>query len=406
MSDVPKKDPRKETAESKPARGQKSDDTTDKPEAYRVPQPPPLPPFLDARSAPSPYADSKRIIDPKSEFSTPKHSPAISIFSKKSSEATPRQDNTGRGESSATIDDFLDANESARPAGSGDAGEDESRSQANASLPSPRHPSKCPLFCCFYAEFDIKVGPKVCYQSPSNFMEQEIDLSLEQVHEILADTFRELQVSHADLKPKRSDRSKAADENKKASSENKKPSADDTGGAEETDGEASQDDSFSIFDSCSEYIITGNELAGAIVNLSTHHFHVLTRPTIISDERFERNSLFFCVGFVLRRTEDPRPFRPVLSKVALALRDMEIESHFLSSEKTRPQIQTFLEKMLVSLNSPQWECNIALDSANVLNVKLFHPPKLPAFPVPDYAVPVLLRRDWQVQTVRVHQRNI
>jgi hypothetical protein len=402
MSDVPTNDPAKETTESTPARGQTGDDATDKPDVNRPPPPPPAP---DARLAPSPYADKRP--DSKSTFSTPNQSPSISIFSKKSSEATPRQDNTGkgagRGNSNATIDDFLDANSSAYQAGSEDHDEDEARSQDNISLPSPRHPSKCPLFCCFYAEFDIKVGPKVCYQSPQNFMEQEIDLSLEQVHEILADTFRELQVSHADLKPKRSDR-KTADDNKNASSE-KKPSADDKGSGE-TDEEASQDGSFSIFDSCSEYIITGNELSGNIVNLSTHHLHVLTRPTIISDERFERNSLFFCIGFVLRRTEDPRPFRPVLSKVALALRDMEIESHFLSSEKTRPQIQTFLEKMLVSLNSSQWECNIALDPANVLNVKLFHPPKLPAIPVPDYAVPVLLRRDWQVQTVRTHQANI
>ncbi len=162
----------------------------------------------------------------------------------------------------------------------------------------------------------------------------------------------------------------------------------------------------SNFRACSEYIRTDNELSGKIVTLSTHHLHVLTRPTIFSANGDERNSLFFCIGFVLRLTEDPRPFRPVLSKVALALRDMEIESHFLSSEKTRPQIQTFLEKMLISLNSSQWECNIALDPANVLNVKLFHPPKLPAIPVPDYAVPVLLRRDWQVQTVRTHQANI
>jgi hypothetical protein len=402
MSDVPSKDPAKETAESTPTRGRTSDDTTDKPEVQH--RPPPPAPAPDARLAPPPYADKRP--DPKSAFSTPNQSPALSIFSKKSSEATPRQDNrgAGRGNSTATIDDFLDANSSAYHDGSGDHDEDEARPQGNTSLPSPRHPSKCPLFCCFYAEFDIKVGPKVCYQSPQNFMEQEIDLSLEQVHGILADTFRELQVSHADLKPKRSDR-KATDEHKKTWSE-KKPSAADDKGSGETDEEASQDGSFSIFDSCSEYIITGNELSGNIVNLSTHHIHVLTRPTIISDERFERNSLFFCIGFVLRRTEDPRPFRPVLSKVALALRDMEIESHFLSSEKTRPQIQTCLEKMLVSLNSSQWECNIALDQANVLNVKLFHPPKLPAVPVPDYAVPVLLRRDWQVQTVRTHPANI
>jgi nitrogen permease regulator 2-like protein len=46
----------------------------------------------------------------------------------------------------------------------------------------------------------------------------------------------------------------------------------------------------------------------------------LTRPTIISNERYERNSLLFSVGFVLRRETDIRPFRPILSKFALTLR--------------------------------------------------------------------------------------
>ena len=30
---------------------------------------------------------------------------------------------------------------------------------------------------------------------------------------------------------------------------------------------------------------------------------------------------------------------------------------------------------------------------NILNLKLFHPPKRPAIPVPEHAIPVLLRRD-------------
>ena len=80
-----------------------------------------------------------------------------------------------------------------------------------------------------------------------------------------------------------------------------------------------------IFDSLSEYIITGGSgqdeaLTGNIIHISTHHMHVLTRPTSISDEKYERNSLLFCVGFVLRREKDPRPFRPILSKLALTLR--------------------------------------------------------------------------------------
>jgi Nitrogen permease regulator 2 len=238
---------------------------------------------------------------------------------------------------------------------------------ASHPLPTPRQPSKCPLLCCFYAEFDIKVGPKICYQSPANFMEQDIRLTVQQMERLLADAFD------------------ATD-----------------GSVPSTPRETKENDEDSslpsIFDSCSEYIITGNELTGNIINLSTHHIHVLTRPTSIADEKYERNSLLFCVGFVLRRTEDPRPFRPVLSKLALTLRDMEVESQFLSH--SRPQIQTLLQGILVSLNSEACECNLLLGKADVLNLKLFRPPKTPALPVKDHAVPILLRRDRQVQAVR------
>lgn len=239
-------------------------------------------------------------------------------------------------------------------------------------LPRPRHPSKCPLFCCFYAEFDNKVGPKVCFETPRGFMEQEIDLPVERVHDILFDTFAEIRGSENTNKPRRA------------------PTV--------IDSDLSLDRD-TIFDSCSEFIITGKELTDNIINLSTHNIHVVTRPTLITDERYERNSLLFCVGFVLRRTEDPRPFRPLLSSLAITLRDMEIEKQFLSSPSTRPEIQSHLERILVSLNSSKWECNIMLNDANFLHLKLFHPPKMPPIPVPEYAVPILLRRDRQVHLV-------
>lgn len=246
-------------------------------------------------------------------------------------------------------------------------------------LPTPKTPSKCPLFCCFYAEFDNKVGPKVCFQTPRNFLHQDIDLPQRRVHEILAETFQSL-----------------ADN----------PSS--TSAAEEDEGHSSTeaDDGHSIFDSCSDFIITGSELTGNIVNLSTHQIHVLSRPTIISNERYERNALLFCVGFVLRRTEDPRPFRPILSKLARTLAEMEDESQFVSSPSTRPHLQHHLERILVELNSSQWECNVPMTSANVLHAKLFHPPKAAAAPVPEHAVPILLRRDRQVHMVRRKQINV
>jgi len=80
--------------------------------------------------------------------------------------------------------------------------------------------------------------------------------------------------------------------------------------------------------------------------------HILSSPTIIKDTgRYERNSLLFAVGFVLHRSVDPRPFWPVLSNLSLTLRDMEVESEFLSNASTRSRVQIVLEDVLVSLNS-------------------------------------------------------
>lgn len=240
-------------------------------------------------------------------------------------------------------------------------------------LPTPLDVSECPLFCCFYAEFDIRVGPKVCFQSPKHFMDQDMEIPIEKIHHILGEAFEGIRLGQGkpDIQP------------------------------ETLLSEASEtsDDFLSIFDSCSEYIITGSELTGNLLNLSSHHMHVLTRPTILEDERYERNSLLFCVGFVLRRAGDPRLFRPILSKWAMTLRDMELETHYLSTRRTRPLLQSHLDRMLVSLNSASRECYLQLTNAHHLSLRLFHPPRSPPAPVPDHAVPVLLRRDWQFQMV-------
>jgi hypothetical protein len=227
-------------------------------------------------------------------------------------------------------------------------------------LPTPKQPSKCPLFCCFYAEFDIKVGPIICFQSPLNFMDQDINISTERIHDILSKTFENFDI----------EKTTTAD-----AEDASKPGGDST---DEKSGDKTSllpEGGLSIFDSTSEYIMTGSELTGKIITLSAHDIHVMTRPTLISDERYERNALLFSVGIVLRRAADPRPFRPLISKLALTLRSMEIESHFLSKPSLRKQVQPLLERILLSLNSPQWECNLLLSRSNALNLKLFHPPK-------------------------------
>jgi len=286
----------------------------------------------------------------------------------------------------------------------------------NFPLPKPRRPSKCPLYCVFYAEFDNHVGPKVCYQSPQSFMDgQQIDMPDETVHGILSDTFKSLKADRSTVTCSSPDQqrlpggspdppvdSEAVDPRRRVDQQKEGATAlprKDT--VASLASAASVEEKDTIFDSCSEYIITGNELTGNMINLSTHQIHVLTRPTIISDEKYERNSLLFCVGFVLRRSEDPRPFRPVLSKLANTFREMEIESQYLSNQKTRKLLQSHLDRILVCLNSPACECNLPLSPSNVLHLKLFHPPKLPALPVREYSVPILLRRDRHMYMVCV-----
>lgn len=251
-------------------------------------------------------------------------------------------------------------------------------------LPTPRPPSSCPIFCCFYAEFDNVVGPKVAYQSPHGFMDQDTGISADEIHEMLGATFQRVQTENYRKSVG------ISEESAEEKSDDDKSDYVEKGGAMEDD---SQDASLSIFDATSEYIITGNELAGKMINLSTHNMHILTRPTAISDARYERNALLFSVGFVLSRTEDPRPFRPLLSKWADVLRSMEVEHHFLTDPNKRVKLQPMLDRLLVSLNSAKWECNLLLDPANALNLRAFRPSKPPASPVPDYAVPILVRED-------------
>ena len=322
------------------------------------------------------------------------------------------------------------------------------------SLPRPLSASKCPLLCAFYAEFDIVVGPMVCFQSPSKFMFFDINVGQNEINQSLEETFQHIKQDvkmPENTNDKRPDSSEntteqkidtedywnwVTDENGNISepkdsetvlssqstlpaSGNKTPKSRNTDGDDlhatalnrspsftSSKGASLHEDSTidsetlqnSIFAACSEYIITGNELANQTITVSTHGMHILSRPMIISDtKRYERNSLLFSVGFVLRRNIDPRPWWPVLSNLSRTFQAMELESEFLSHERTRPMIQTVLEDVLVSLNSTKIECHLLLNEANLLNLQLFQPPPPPVPPVPDYAVPILLRPEWQLQ---------
>ena len=304
-------------------------------------------------------------------------------------------------------------------------------------LPTPLPASKCNLFCVFYAEFDIVVGPKVCFQSPTRFMDADVDAGLDDIHTSLEETFQALQpgsftatdrpsaettgdklggslglsdhpCTPTKVGPLQTISQHDSDDYWDWSPRNRKHSTTGTGSADHPSRGASQQEEDastvatelqnSIFAAVSEYIITGDELADQLINISTHGMHILSRPMIIHDtQRYERNSLLFAVGFVLRRSVDPRPYWPILANLSSTFSQMEVESQYLSGIKTRPQIQVILEDVLICLNSKRRNCHLILNNANTLNLQLFRPPPRLVSSVPDFAVPILLRPGWQLQ---------
>ena len=297
-------------------------------------------------------------------------------------------------------------------------------------VPRMKDPSRCNLFCAFYAEFDNIVGPKVTYQSPQYFMDHDIATTTKEVEQLLAKSFRcskdpenvadEQMKSNVDTEsanntqtnPKAADNIERGQEDDSAKDEvahDEKKETHTGSHATVSASQAQQLDTIkkptvpqlsqSIFDSTCEYIITGNELTGQIISLSTHNVHIIARPTIIQDARYERNSLLFSVGFVIRRLADPSPYRPLLSRLASVLRSMEVESRFLSSPSTKPRIQQYLDTIVPSLNSSGAKCHLLLDEANALHLQYFPPPKVHAPPVPKFVVPVLLRPEYMLQSL-------
>jgi hypothetical protein len=157
---------------------------------------------------------------------------------------------------------------------------------------------------------------------------------------------------------------------------------------------------WTVFDAISDYIFTQSDFFDKMLCVSTQHLHILTLPTKMSDaKRYERNSLLFAVGFVLRADVDAWPFRPALHQLVNTFKMMELETQFLCNPRTRlTQMKPTLEAILISLNSAQGEVNLMLDPANHLNLRLFCPPSRVVERVPDHVVPVLLKPEWQLQT--------
>ncbi|KAG9303557.1 hypothetical protein G9A89_018453 [Geosiphon pyriformis] len=143
------------------------------------------------------------------------------------------------------------------------------------------------------------------------------------------------------------------------------------------------------FDSVYEYIIPKESLCGHLVSFCTDSHKVLGFPVWIDSTEFReyrRNFFMFNLCFVFDRNADTSSYDPVVRKIARVLTGLELESGFLYHEGTKKIMYNVIEQLLEDLNS-YCECQIPINSANTINLKLF-----PTYPNPpsvyDYQVPI------------------
>lgn len=112
-------------------------------------------------------------------------------------------------------------------------------------------------------------------------------------------------------------------------------------------------------------------------------------PVCISDDKYHRNALLFNIGFVFDEHVETGPYRPILRKLGGLVESMEKESGFLYNADKKALLGAILPQILRDLTL-HGECTIPVDTANIINLKLF-PKLLDPSPVFDYQVPVAIR---------------
>ncbi|KAI8603722.1 nitrogen permease regulator 2 [Dissophora ornata] len=140
------------------------------------------------------------------------------------------------------------------------------------------------------------------------------------------------------------------------------------------------------FDSISEYLIPKVELCSKLVTISTPTCKVMGFPINLEHKKFQRNALMFNLAFVFDKDAATSSYEPVVRKMARVLKALEKESEFLSWQTHGSGMQNLIEQLIEDLNS-YCECQIPIDSANTINLKLFPTYPNPA-PVYDYQVPI------------------
>ncbi|KNE66368.1 hypothetical protein AMAG_11511 [Allomyces macrogynus ATCC 38327] len=163
----------------------------------------------------------------------------------------------------------------------------------------------------------------------------------------------------------------------------------------------------SLFDTIPEYLIPKPELCGQVVSIAVDRYRLVGHPIYMKNESYERNMAIWNAVFVVPREADARGWHRVVTKLARTLKQLEVESRYMTTVANRGALYALLHQVLHDLNTLR-ETRVIVNSGTVLELyALFEPAARPP-PIRFWDVPVaridfatVAMDDWDVTVRRI-----
>ncbi|KAI9296912.1 nitrogen permease regulator 2 [Neoconidiobolus thromboides FSU 785] len=105
------------------------------------------------------------------------------------------------------------------------------------------------------------------------------------------------------------------------------------------------------FELISDYIIPKSELNEHLITVNCSNYKIIGYPITIKNRKYERNALMFNLCWVFNGKDEVKSFEPIIGKMGLVLKGLEIEEEVLSDLKKKHALLPALEHILEDLNS-------------------------------------------------------
>uniref|UniRef100_H2YTV6 Nitrogen permease regulator 2-like protein n=1 Tax=Ciona savignyi TaxID=51511 RepID=H2YTV6_CIOSA len=162
----------------------------------------------------------------------------------------------------------------------------------------------------------------------------------------------------------------------------------------------------SLLEAAINYIIPKPDLQDKLITVNAVGKKVIGCPVCINDPKYPRNQYMFNFGMVLDNVHKSSPCIPLIKKLASYMTELELESYFVSNEKSKEKIPGLLEQIFTELNN-EGSCCIPVTEATSLYLKVFPPTVAPSH-VYDHHVPILtvpkdsiILSEWDLTTQQI-----